>query len=412
MPFLLFPWRLDVVVVAGPATSNPFSVGRRGPPGPSIGEPRREPPASRVAPRAVHSGMPIPTPSADLRVGILGYGLAGQAFHAPFIATTPGLRLAMVVTTDQARGEQARRDYPGVQVVRDAAALWEPGAIDLCVITTPNRLHVPLAMAAIERGIACVVDKPFAPHGAEARALVYEARARRVLLTVFQNRRWDGDYLTLRRLVADGALGQVHRFESRFERWRPVPKGGWREVGTQGEAGGLLYDLGSHLIDQALVLFGPARTVYAELDRRRDGILVDDDSFVAIGHASGVRSHLWMSAVAANQGPRFRVLGSRGAWVKEGMDVQEAALRDGAVPGGPGWGVEPEAQWGALHEGSDRLRMVRTEPGHYGAFYAGVARALREGAPPPVEPMDAVDVLYVIEAALQSARDRTVVGLH
>jgi scyllo-inositol 2-dehydrogenase (NADP+) len=195
----------------------------------------------------------------------------------------------------------------------------------------------------------------------------------------------------------------VHRFESRFERWRPAPKPGWRELADPEEAGGILYDLGSHLIDQALSLFGPARRVYAELERRRDGAAVDDDAFVALSHHSGVRSHLWMSAVAAQPGPRLRVLGSRGAYVKWGMDVQEEALRGGARPGA-GWGEEPEPRWGTLGADED-VRPVPTEPGDYPAFYRGVAAALREGAPPPVDPADAVAALEVIEAARRSAAE-------
>jgi predicted dehydrogenase len=178
------------------------------------------------------------------------------------------------------------------------------------VVAAPNRAHVPLARTAIDLGKAVVVDKPLALTAAEGRALVDAARARGVLLTVFQNRRWDGDLLTVRRLLTEGALGDVYRFESRFERWRPTPKPGWRESGAPEEGGGVLVDLGSHLVDQAASCSGPVSQVYAELDRRRPGVQVDDDAFVALTHASGVRSHLWMSAVAAQLGPRLRVLGA------------------------------------------------------------------------------------------------------
>jgi predicted dehydrogenase len=251
-----------------------------------------------------------------------------------------------------------------------------------------------------------VVDKPLAPTAAAARDLVDEATNRGLMLTVFQNRRWDGDFLTLRRLVGEGALGDVLRFESRFERWRPTPKGGWREHGDPGEAGGLLYDLGSHLIDQALHLFGPAGSVYAEVDRRREGMEVDDDTFVALTHDSGVRSHLWMSAVAARPAPRFRVLGTRAAYTKHGLDVQEEALRAGARPGGADWGSEPPEQWGELGAG-DEARPVPTEAGAWQQFYAGVVACLRDGAPPPVDPRDAIAVLDVIETAFAAVSART-----
>lgn len=348
--------------------------------------------------------------SAEIRVGLIGYGLAGEAFHAPLIATTPGMRLAAVVTANAGRAARVRAAHPDAAVLDSAERLWErAGEIDLAVVASPNRSHVPLARAALEAGLAVVVDKPLAATAAEGRALAEEARRRGLFLTVFQNRRWDGDFLTLRRLLAGGALGEVHRFESRFERWRPEPKGGWRERGDPAEAGGVLYDLGSHLADQALVLFGPARQVYAEVARRREGVEADDDACVALTHASGVRSHLWVSLVAADYGPRMRVLGSRGAYVKHGLDVQEAALRAGGRPG-PGWGEEAPEQWGRI--GADEAWLpIPTEPGAYPAFYAAVAAALRDGGPLPVDPMDAVATLEVLEAARRSSAEGVVITL-
>jgi len=338
-------------------------------------------------------------PDQDLSVGLLGYGLAGSVFHAPLIATTPGMRLVAVVTGNPQRQEQVRGDHPGALVLGRAEELWErAGELDLAVVATPNRTHVPLALAALEAGLPVVVDKPLAPSAAEGRRLVGEAARRGLLLTTFHNRRWDGDFLTLRRLLAGDELGRVHRFESRFERWRPAVKAVWKESGAPEEAGGLLFDLGSHLIDQALVLFGPVAAVHAELDRRRGGAQVDDDTFVALTHASGVHSHLWMSLVTAQQGPRLRVLGDRAAYVKYGLDVQEEALRAGARPGGPDWGREPQERWGQI--GIDgALRAVPTDPGDYPRFYRGVAAALRAGGPPPVDPQDSVAVLEIIEMA-------------
>jgi scyllo-inositol 2-dehydrogenase (NADP+) len=339
----------------------------------------------------------------DLRVGLLGYGLAGSTFHAPLIATTPGLRLAAVVTSQEQRADQARRDHAGVEALSSADQLWERAdELDLVVIATPNRTHVPLAHAALEAGLPVVVDKPLAASVTAAREVVADAARRDLMLTVFQNRRWDGDYLTLRRLLAEDALGDVLRFESRFERWRPTPKTGWREHGDPQEAGGLLYDLGSHLIDQALHLFGPASSVYAEVIRRREGVEVDDDTFVALTHDSGVRSHLWMSAVAARPAARFRVLGSRAAYTKHGLDVQEDALRAGALPEGPDWGREPPERWGELGAG-DETRWIPTEPGAWPRFYEGIVHALRDGAPPPVDAHDSIAVLAVIEAAFALA---------
>lgn len=341
--------------------------------------------------------------ASDQRVGLIGYGLAGSAFHAPLIAATPGLRLAAVVTSQETRAAQARREHAGVEVVRTADELWQRAdSLDVIVVASPNRTHVPLARAALDAGIPVVVDKPLAATAAEGRSLVDEAARRSLMLTVFQNRRWDGDYLTLQRLLRDGALSDVLRFESRFERWRPTPKSGWRESGDAEEAGGLLYDLGSHLIDQALHLFGPVTRVYAEVMRRREGVDVDDDTFVALTHDSGVQSHLWMSAVAAQCGPRFRVLGTRAAYTKHGLDVQEEALRAGARAEGPDWGREPRRQWGELGT-ADETERVETERGDWPQFYAKLVESLIEGAPPPVDPRDAIAVLEVIETAFASA---------
>jgi predicted dehydrogenase len=278
------------------------------------------------------------------------------------------------------------------------------------VVASPNSTHVPLALAALGAGLPVVLDKPFAPSTLEGRHVIDEAARRGLLLTVFQNRRWDGDFLTLRQLLERGALGPVRRFESRFDRWRPNPKAGWRQSNAPGEAGGLLYDLGSHLIDQALVLFGPATRVYAELDRPYPGVEVDNDTFVALTHAGGVRSHLWMSTAAAQDGPRFRVLGAMAAYTKYGLDVQEEALRGGARPGEMGWGEEPEGRWGLLGAGDDLLRL-RTEPGCYECFYKGMVAAVREGAPVPVEPAEALAVLQVIEAARRSHEEEQAVSL-
>jgi scyllo-inositol 2-dehydrogenase (NADP+) len=348
--------------------------------------------------------------TGDLRVGIIGYGLAGSLFHAPFIATTPGLRVAAIVTANAGRAQQARRDHPGAAVVDRAERLWDATpSLDLVVVASPNASHVPLALAALAAGLHVVVDKPFAHTPASGRQLVQEARARGRLVVPFHNRRWDGDLLTIQRLRAEGALGEVLRFESRFERWRLSPKPRWCEADASAGAEGILFDLGSHLVDQALLLFGPVRTVYAELDQRHPSVRVAEEAFLALTHASGVRSHLHTSMYAAQPGPRFTVSGDRAAYVKHGLDPQEDALREGARPG-PGWGEEPADRWGVLGVGDER-RAVRTEPGAYQRFYAGMLHAVRDGAPPPVAPEDAIAGLDVLDAALRSSAERRVVTL-
>ena len=352
-----------------------------------------------------------------LRVGLVGYGLAGSVFHAPLIAATAGLVLDTVVTSNEERREQARAEFPEVRFAAAPDELWaRADELDLIVIASPNKTHVPLATAALEAGLPVVVDKPVAGTAAEARELAALAEERGLLLSVFQNRRWDNDFLTLRSLIADGELGEVQRFESRFERWRPQPKGGWRESGDPQEIGGLLYDLGSHVVDQALVLFGPAAQVYAESDVRRPGAAADDDTFLAITHTGGVRSHLYVSATTAQLGPRFRVLGSAAGYVKYGLDPQEAALREGTRPSAEvPWGVEDEALWGRLGSGESPLTgggtPVRTLPGDYPAYYAAVVDALRGKGENPVTALQAAAALDVLEAARRSARDGVTVAL-
>jgi scyllo-inositol 2-dehydrogenase (NADP+) len=344
-------------------------------------------------------------------VALIGYGLAGEVFHAPLIDAVPGLELTAIVTRDDERRRRAAHVHPQAELLDSPEGVWERSdSLELVVIATPNRSHVELALAAIEAGLGVVVDKPLAPHAAGGREVVDAARARGVLLTVFQNRRWDGDFLTVQRLIREDALGRVYRFESRFERWRPALRGGWRESEDAAEAGGLLYDLGSHLIDQALVLFGPVEAVYAELEARRSSARVDDDTFVALMHTSGVRSHLWASAVAALLGPRLRVLGERAGYVKYGLDLQEEQLRAGLTPGSAGFGEEPPERWGVLGAG-DETTSVPTTRGAYERFYIGVAASLLSGAPAPVDADDAVAALEVLEAAQRSARERRVAEL-
>ncbi|GHA70545.1 Gfo/Idh/MocA family oxidoreductase [Streptomyces termitum] len=359
-----------------------------------------------------------PRTPAPLRVGLVGYGLAGSVFHAPLIAACDGLTLAAVTTGDPERAAGARAAHPGVRVLPRPEDLWAPGAepLDLIVVASPNKTHVPLATAALEAGLPVVVDKPLAATAAEARGLADLAERRGLLLSAFQNRRWDSDFLTLRRLLDADGLGEVRRFESRFERWRPRPKGGWRESGAPEEIGGLLYDLGSHVVDQALVLFGPAVSVYAESDVRRPGAEADDDTFLAVTHANGVRSHLYVSSTAAQLGPRFRVLGERAGFVTYGLDPQEAALRAGLRPGpGTAWGVDPGAPWGRVGAGESPLTgggtPVEPVPGDYPAFYAAVAAAVRGDGPNPVTAREAAAALEVLEAAKRSAREGVTVRL-
>ena len=354
--------------------------------------------------------MPRPSVSG-YRVGIVGYGLAGDVFHAPLIAATPGLMLAAVVTSNPERQAKAARDHPGILVVSTAAKLWERSAdLDLVVIASPNVTHVRLALEALACGLHVVVDKPFAPSAADGAGLIAEARARSLIVVPFHNRRWDGDFLTVQRLMKEDVLGGVLRFESRFERWRAAPKPRWCEATAPGEAEGIVFDLGTHLVDQALALFGPVRSVHAEIDRRHPDVTVPDDAFIALEHAGGVRSHLYMSAFVAQPHTRMGIFGRLGSYVKSGMDVQEGALRAGQQPGGPGWGEEPPARYGELRV-ADSRRTIATEAGAYPRFYQAIVESIRGNLDPPVAPEDAVAGLRVIEAAYRSAAEGSDVSI-
>lgn len=344
-----------------------------------------------------------------LNVGLIGYGVGGAYFHAPLIAAHPDLELRAVVTANPQRRERVAAEHPGTALVGDLDSLLA-GAhdLDLVVVASPNRLHSAHAEAALDAGLPVVVDKPITATAAEARRLAERADRAGLMLTAFHNRRWDGDFRTARAVLESGELGRVHRFESRIERWAPEVKQTWRDAGGADEAAGLLYDLGSHLIDQAVQLFGPVSAVYAEADRRRPGARADDDTFLALSHRCGTRSHLWMSKVAARSGPRFRLLGSAAEFTKYGTDPQEAELRAGRRPvDRSSWGAEPEQQRGVLGTGS-ATREIAGRPGDYPAFYDGVVQALRQGSAPPVDVQQAVEVLDIIGAAHRSEAEATV----
>jgi len=341
------------------------------------------------------------TNGAPLRTGIIGFGLAGRVFHAPFLATNPAFAITAIATSDPGRAAQAAAAHPDAAIMSTDALLQRAGDLDLVVLASPPHVHREQAVAALEAGAAVVIDKPFVPTVADAEAIIAAAEAAQRPLTVFQNRRWDGDFRTVRTLVAGGALGTVHRFESTFERFGAPRQGTWQGQISPAQGGGILFDLGSHLIDQALTLFGPATLEAAELRAVRDGLGSEDDAFVSLRHDSGVRSHLTMSRVAAQSGPRFRVLGDQSGYTVYGLDGQEPDLKVGRWPGSDGYGETPKAQWGLLgvDNGEQPLVPVPTEPGGYPEFYAQVAASIRDGAPVPVDARHALETVRIIEQA-------------
>lgn len=337
-------------------------------------------------------------------VALVGFGYAGRTFHAPLISAAPGLRLAAVVSR---QADAVRAAWPGARMLADyGAALTDP-EIDLIVLATPNALHADQARAALMAGKAVVVDKPFTLTAGEARGLAALAEARGLLLSVFHNRRWDADFLTLRDLIRSDRLGPILRFESAFDRWRPEVRDRWRE--GDGPGAGLWYDLGPHLIDQALVLFGRPLGVACDLAVLRPGGKATDYAHAVLRYADKrVILHADMTTPAPEL--RFAAHGARASWLKTGLDVQEDQLKAGLSPGAAGWGVDPAP--GVLTDGATGAHTpVPSEPGRYQDYYAAVARALRGQGPNPVPPAEAVAVMEVLEAGLDSARERREVAL-
>ncbi|WP_445153379.1 Gfo/Idh/MocA family protein [Arthrobacter sp. Hor0625] len=337
-------------------------------------------------------------PAATIRTAVVGFGVSGKVFHTPLIAADPAYSLDAIVTADPARAAEAAKLYPRARVLPTPEALFAAAdTLDLVVLGTPPGTHADLASAAIARGLHVVVDKPFVSASAQGEALISLASDAGVKLTVFQNRRWDADFLTLQDLVRDGALGEVRSFESRFEWWRPEGFGNWRDTARVSDGGGILNDLGAHLIDQAIRLFGPVAESYGETANHGNPEGADTEAFVSLWHESGVRSRLWMNGMAPQAGPRFHVLGSKAGYTKWGLDSQEPALAAGMAPTDPAYGVEPPEIWGRL--GVDgATQPVPARAGAYPGFYRQLAAALHGDGPLPVAPEEALDVLKVIES--------------
>lgn len=351
--------------------------------------------------------MPL-TDRGAVRTGLIGFGFAGRTFHAPLLRTTPGLQLCAVASR-QPEAVQAALGAE-VQVHDTPQALIARPDLDVVVIASPNDSHHPLARAALLAGKAVVVDKPFTLDTAQALDLVTLAEQRGLLLSVFHNRRWDGDFLTLQALLASGRLGRIVQFESHFDRFRPVVRPRWREAA--GPGGGLWIDLGPHLLDQALQLFGPPLALRADLATLRDGGLADDWFDVQLRHADGLRVQLRASALAAHPGPRFVLQGQRGGWRQWGLDAQEDALRAGALPEpahperwGQG-GREGElllAPGGAAGDALLPPQPWPLLPGRYPDYYRDIVRAWRGEGPNPVPPRQALAVMQGLDLARLSA---------
>ncbi|MGR4866231.1 oxidoreductase [Caulobacter sp. LARHSG274] len=331
-------------------------------------------------------------------VALVGYGFVGKTFHAPLIAATPGLVLHTVVSSDPAK---VLADHPTAKVAPDLAAALADPAVDLVVIATPDPLHAAQAHAALDAGKSVVIDKPFAATLDEARAVADHARRAGKLLSVFHNRRWDSDFLTLKALIADGTLGEIVQYESHFDRFRPLVRDRWREK----PGAGALLDLGPHLIDQAQQLFGPPTGLYADLAVQKDGGLAPDYFHLVLRYPRR-RVLLHASQMTLASDLRLAVHGTKGSFVKSGLDQQENALKAGGVPGAEGWGVDPRPGTLTVADGeATASRVVEGLPGDYLAYYAAIRDALSGHGDNPVPPEEALAVMDLIDLAQRSAAE-------
>ena len=343
----------------------------------------------------------------EINVGLIGYGMAGRVFHAPVIQSVPGLKLKKVV---ERHSDESRRNYPWVEIVRDAAAVLQDEEIDLVVITTPNSSHFELARQALLANKHVVVEKPFTTSSTEARQLIELARGQNRIISVHQNRRWDGDFQTVKRLLEAKSLGRLVEYESHFDRFRnQLRPEAWRE--ETGPGSGVLFDLGSHLVDQAQVLFGLPQMITADIRIQRE-FAKTDDNFELILHFDALKVTLKAGMLVREQGPRFILHGTNGSFIKYGTDPQEEALKQGLTPEAPHWGQEAEEQWGMLNIDSQDLHIegrIETIPGCYQAYYQNLVDVMKGQAELAVKPEEAMNTIRILELAIQSNHQRRTV---
>ena len=341
-----------------------------------------------------------------IRVGILGFGMGGRVFHGPLVSSVDGLEFAAVLERATAR---AVVRYPGVKTFRSLDEMLADSSLGLFVVTTPSGTHFDVARQILEAGRPVVVDKPMSVSAAQIAQLIRLASAKNVLLAPFHNRRWDGDFLTVKKLLHEGSLGRLVSFESRFDRWRPNKPADrlWKETAEMG--GGVLLDLGTHIADQALALFGKPESVSADVHREREWATVNDAFAIRLRYPDGLSVTLGANSLSLPAGPRFHLRGTKGNYWKYGMDPQEAALNKlTRIADGP-WGREPQAEWGTLHldaDGGTVTRPVEPIVGDYRFYYAGIRDALLGKGPVPVAPLDAWRVARLLEFAMESSSQR------
>ena len=339
-----------------------------------------------------------------IRVGVVGFGLAGRIFHTAVVAAVPGLHLAAIV---KPTGDQAKQAYPHIPCYRSLDEMLDDKTIQLIIVATPSHTHYQIAEECLSADRNVVIDKPFTLTSAEAAELIRLARERNLLLSAYQNRRWDGDFLTVKKILDGGQLGRLISYESHFDRFRPEPRlDVWRESGGPGS--GTLFDLGTHLIDQATSVFGSPSRIMASVRTDRDQAAADDafDIFLTYEREHPLTVKLSASSIARIPGPRFTLHGMRGSYVKFGLDPQEQQLKDGLGFDAPGFGDDPEADWGTLQILDEAPRRIPTERGDYRDYYANVRDALLGKADPTVTPTEAWRTTRLVELARQSTREQ------
>ncbi len=339
-------------------------------------------------------------PMNKIGVGLASYGMSGQVFHAPLLYVHPGFDIISILERNR---NLSRERHPEARIIRNYNELLKDDSIELVVVNTPDRFHYRMAREALEAGKHVILEKPFVLDSREGDELIGIANDRKRLLSVFQNRRWDGDFLTVREILEKGLLGRLVEYEAHFDRYRNfIMENTWKEDPESGT--GTLYNLGSHLIDQALVLFGKPLHVTADIRIQRTGGLVDDAFTLWLGYRD-VKVTVKASYLVREPGPRYLLHGTEGSFLKHGLDPQEEALKRGDLPGSPGWGTEPEPEWGKLNtEIGGHDGPYQTLPGNYLAYYENIYQALSGKAELAVTAAQANEVIRVIEAALESSR--------
>lgn len=336
----------------------------------------------------------------QIQVGIIGYGKGAGIFHIPFIQTLPEFRIKKIVHRS---ADKSSIDYPVEEVEKDPESIFQDKDIDLVIITTPNDTHYEYAKKALESGKHVVVEKPFTTQSNHAQELIDLAKTKNRIISVYQNRRWDSDFLTVKKIIEDGYLGRLVEYESHFDRFRNyIRPNSWKEQKVEGS--GILYDLSPHLIDQALILFGPPRAVTADIIIQREGGQADDH-FELIFLYDRLRVILKAGMLVRKPNHRFILHGTEGSFVKDGFDPQEKALNEGFMPDDPNWGAENEVHWGTIDTTMRGLHLVgkiESIPGSYQSYYKNLADAILHGAELSVKPEEAMNVIKMIEVAMLS----------